>query len=78
MFCRPLKRAMGNGGFAIPQSDDWGYHLMPAQAGFNTGLLARAPFEGWEQGRRRADRAVRDCLMVIVLLAEVVVGVLAG
>src|SRR5208283_3783698 len=33
MFCRPLKRAPGNEGSANPQSDDWGYHLTPAQAG---------------------------------------------
>jgi hypothetical protein len=33
---------MGDEGSANPQSHDWGYHLMPAQAGFNAGLtLAR-------------------------------------
>jgi hypothetical protein len=43
VFCRPLKRALGDSGFVGPQAYSWGYHLTPAHAGFNAGLLTRAP-----------------------------------
>jgi hypothetical protein len=39
MLFRPLKRAVGDEGCANPQSDDWGYHPVPAQAGFYAGFL---------------------------------------
>jgi hypothetical protein len=44
VFCRPLKRALGGWGIRDPQSDDWGYHLTPAEAGFNAGLPDIWPF----------------------------------
>jgi hypothetical protein len=33
MLFRPLKRAPGDGIAQIPQSDDWGYRMSPAEAG---------------------------------------------
>ncbi|MGD0480112.1 MAG: hypothetical protein ABSA42_08075 [Terracidiphilus sp.] len=41
-------------------------------------LSTRAPFEDWEQGRRRPDRAARAYLTVIARHPEAVVEALAS
>jgi len=41
-------------------------------------LSTRAPFEDWEQGRRRPDRAARVYLAVIARHPEAVVETLAS